>query len=48
MVDGIGMCGLCRIFYDGEVKFVCRDGLMFDVYKVDWDDVIRRDFCFVE
>ncbi len=47
MVDGTGMCGSCRILYDGEIKFACRDGPMFDAHKVDWDDVIRRDSRFV-
>ncbi|WP_457751540.1 sulfide/dihydroorotate dehydrogenase-like FAD/NAD-binding protein [Thermococcus sp.] len=47
MVDGTGMCGSCRILYDGEIKFACRDGPMFDAHKVDWDDVIRRDNRFV-
>ncbi len=48
MVDGTGMCGSCRILYDGKVKFACRDGPMFDAHKVDWDDVLRRDKRFVE
>jgi len=47
MVDGTGMCGSCRILYDGEIKFACRDGPMFDAHKVDWDDVIRRDRRFL-
>jgi len=48
MVDGTGMCGSCRILYDGKVKFACRDGPMFDAHKVDWEDVLRRDKRFVE
>ncbi len=42
MVDGTGMCGSCRILYDGEVKFACIDGPGFDAYKVDWDQLIHR------
>ncbi len=48
MVDGTGMCGSCRILYDGKIKFACRDGPMFDAHKVDWEDVLRRDNRFLE
>ena len=48
MVDGTGMCGSCRILYDGEIKFACRDGPMFDAHKVDWEDVLRRSNRFLE
>ncbi|WP_048151909.1 sulfide/dihydroorotate dehydrogenase-like FAD/NAD-binding protein [Palaeococcus ferrophilus] len=48
MVDGTGMCGSCRILFDGQIKFACRDGPMFDAHKVDWDDVIKRDARFTE
>ncbi|WP_456449933.1 sulfide/dihydroorotate dehydrogenase-like FAD/NAD-binding protein [Palaeococcus sp. (in: euryarchaeotes)] len=48
MVDGTGMCGSCRILYDGEIKFACRDGPMFDAHKVDWEDVLRRSDRFLE
>ncbi len=43
MVDGTGMCGSCRVLYDGEVKFACRDGPVFDAHKIDWEDAIRRN-----
>lgn len=42
MVDVIGMCGVCCVIVGGEVKFVCIDGFGFDVYKVDWDELIYR------
>jgi len=48
MVDGTGMCGSCRVLYDGEVKFACRDGPVFDAHKVDWDYVLKRSKRFVE
>ncbi len=48
MVDGTGMCGSCRILYDGKIKFACRDGPMFDAHKVDWEDVLRRSNRFLE
>jgi ferredoxin--NADP+ reductase len=42
MVDGTGMCGGCRIEYDGEPKFVCVDGPEFDGHKVNFDLMIKR------
>jgi ferredoxin--NADP+ reductase len=48
MVDGTGMCGSCRILYDGQIRFACRDGPMFDANKVDWEDVLRRANRFIE
>ncbi|AFK22571.1 ferredoxin-NADP(+) reductase subunit alpha [Pyrococcus sp. ST04] len=43
MVDGTGMCGSCRVLYDGRIKFACRDGPVFDAHKIDWEDAIRRN-----
>ena len=43
MVDGIGMCGSCRVTVDGKVKFACVDGPDFDAHKVDWDEVMLRN-----
>ncbi|MDK2853499.1 MAG: ferredoxin/flavodoxin---NADP+ reductase [Thermococcaceae archaeon] len=48
MVDGTGMCGSCRVLYDGEIKFACRDGPMMDAHKIDWDDAIKRNARFAE
>jgi len=42
MVDGTGMCGGCRIEYDGRAKFVCVDGPEFDGHKVNFDLMIKR------
>lgn len=42
MVDGTGMCGGCRLTYDGKVKFACVDGPDFDGHKVDFDEAIYR------
>lgn len=48
MVDGTGMCGSCRVLYDGQIKFVCRDGPMMNAHKIDWDDVIKRNNRFIK
>jgi ferredoxin--NADP+ reductase len=42
MVDGTGMCGGCRVEFDGGAKFVCVDGPEFDGHKVDFDLMMKR------
>ncbi len=42
MVDGTGMCGGCRIEFDGRPKFVCVDGPEFDGHKVNFDLMLKR------
>jgi len=42
MVDGTGMCGGCRVEFDGQAKFVCVDGPEFDGHKVNFDLMIKR------
>jgi NAD(P)H-flavin reductase len=43
MIDGIGMCGSCRVTVDGKTKFACVDGPEFDAHKVDFDSLINRN-----
>ncbi|MEZ5125591.1 MAG: sulfide/dihydroorotate dehydrogenase-like FAD/NAD-binding protein [Thermoleophilia bacterium] len=43
MVDGTGMCGGCRCTVGGESKFACVDGPQFDAFKVDFDELIKRN-----
>ena len=47
MVDGTGMCGGCRVLYDGKNKFVCVDGPEFDGHKVDFDNMMARQQAYV-
>ncbi len=42
MVDGTGMCGVCRVLVDGSTKFACVDGPDFDGHMVNWDIVFAR------
>jgi ferredoxin--NADP+ reductase len=42
MIDGTGMCGGCRVGYDGGVKFVCVDGPEFNGHLVDWELMLAR------
>ncbi len=48
MVDGIGMCGACRVSVGGETRFACVDGPEFDASKVDFDELMTRLGAFKE
>ncbi len=48
MVDGTGMCGACRVYIDGTMRFACIDGPEFDAHQVNFDDLISRLTMFVE
>jgi ferredoxin--NADP+ reductase len=42
MIDGMGMCGVCRVTVDGKMLFGCVDGPEFDGHKTDFDGLILR------
>lgn len=42
MVDGMGMCGACRVSVGGVTKFACIDGPEFDAHKADFGELIKR------
>lgn len=42
MVDGMGMCGACRVSVGGITKFACTDGPEFDAHKTNFEELIRR------
>ena len=42
MIDGTGMCGVCRCTVDGKMKFACVDGPSFDGRLVDWEELAAR------
>jgi ferredoxin--NADP+ reductase len=42
MIDGTGMCGVCRLTVDGKVKFACVDGPDFDGHEIDWEEFLKR------
>lgn len=46
MVDGVGMCGACRVTVGGETKFACVDGPEFDGHKVDFGELRQRLAAF--
>lgn len=47
MVDGMGMCGTCRVTVGGETKFACCDGPEFDAHKVNFEELIKRQQMFL-
>jgi ferredoxin--NADP+ reductase len=47
MVDGMGMCGVCRVTVDGKMKFGCVDGPEFDGHGVDFDELVNRQRMFL-
>jgi len=42
MVDGMGMCGACRVTVSGKTMFACVDGPDFDGHKVDFEELTVR------
>lgn len=42
MIDGTGMCGVCRVTINGSTKFACVDGPHFDGHEVNWDELSNR------
>jgi ferredoxin--NADP+ reductase len=42
MVDGMGMCGACRVTVAGTTLFSCVDGPEFNGHEVDFDELIMR------
>jgi len=47
MVDGMGMCGVCRVTVDGKMQFACIDGPEFDGHLVDFDGLVKRQRMFL-
>ncbi|MEA3514257.1 MAG: sulfide/dihydroorotate dehydrogenase-like FAD/NAD-binding protein [Nanoarchaeota archaeon] len=48
MIDGIGICGGCRIKVAGKTKLVCIDGPEFDAHEIDFDVLQNRNTRFRE
>jgi ferredoxin--NADP+ reductase len=46
MVDGIGMCGACRVSIGGKTQFACVDGPEFDGQLVDFKELSSRLSAF--
>jgi len=48
MLDGTGMCGVCRVTVGGQTKFACVDGPEFDGHQVDWLGVLQRKSMYLQ
>ena len=48
MVDGLGMCGCCRVVVDNKVRFACVDGPEFNGHLVDWEELMCRNKTYEE
>ena len=42
MLDGIGMCGSCRVQCHNEQKLCCMDGPELDAHGIDWESYLHR------
>jgi len=42
MVDGMGMCGACRVSISDQTRFACVDGPEFDAHQVNFKELILR------
>jgi ferredoxin--NADP+ reductase len=46
MVDGLGMCGACRVTVGGKTRFTCVDGPEFNGHEVDFLELRQRLAAF--
>jgi NAD(P)H-flavin reductase len=42
MIDGTGMCGVCRVSVGSTTRFACVHGPDFDGHEVDWAELLQR------
>jgi ferredoxin--NADP+ reductase len=42
MIDGTGMCGVCRLTVNSSTKFACVDGPHFNGHDVNWEELAQR------
>ena len=42
MIDGTGMCGVCRLTVNASTKFACVDGPHFNGHEVNWEELAQR------
>jgi len=47
MVDGMGMCGACRVTVGGKTRFACVEGPEFDAHQVDFGELLKRQMVFL-
>jgi len=42
MIDGTGMCGVCRVTVGTATRFACVHGPDFDGHQVNWEELLQR------
>jgi ferredoxin--NADP+ reductase len=47
MVDGMGMCGACRVSVGEATKFACVDGPEFDAHLVNFGELMKRQMVYL-
>lgn len=47
MLDGVGLCGICRVMAGGQRKLTCIDGPTFDAHEVDFDQLLNRQRNYI-
>jgi len=48
MVNGLGICGSCRVRVGGGLRLACVEGPEFDGTAVDFEDAVKRDQAMKE
>ena len=48
MIDGTGMCGVCRLTVSSSTKFACVDGPHFDGHEVNWEELTQRRKAYLK
>ncbi len=48
MIDGTGMCGVCRVMIGSATRFACVDGPHFDGHQVNWVELTNRRKAYLD
>jgi len=48
MIDGTGMCGVCRVTVGSVTKFACVHGPDFDGHLVNWEELLQRRKAYLK
>jgi len=48
MIDGTGMCGVCRVVVGDQTQFACVDGPHFDAHQVNWEVLAQRRNAYLD
>jgi NAD(P)H-flavin reductase len=48
MIDGTGMCGVCRVTVGSATRFACVHGPDFDGHQVNWEELLQRRKAYLK